>query len=102
GLETASAAMQTQYEATGVPPTTLPSGTVTVNDCVVAYQTTDGGAAAQETLTQGALAGLHALVKRFTVTSTSNSTIDNSSVTLVQNWQCDLVPIFQFAVFYGN
>lgn len=102
GLETASAAMQTQYEATGVPPTTLPSGTITVNDCVVAYQTTDGGAAAQETLTQGALAGLHALVKRFTVTSTSNSTIDNSSVTLVQNWQCDLVPIFQFAVFYGN
>ena len=102
GLETAAAAMQTQYEATGVPPTTLPSGTAHVNDCLVAYRTTDGGAAAQEVLTQGALAGLHSLVKRFTITSTSNSSIDNSSVTLVQDWQCDLVPIFQFAVFYGG
>jgi Tfp pilus assembly protein PilX len=102
GLETASAAMQTQYEATGVPPTILPSGTITVNDCIVAYQTSDGGAASQEVLTLGALAGLHALIKRFTVASTATSTIDNASVTLVQNWQCNLVPLFQFAVFYGN
>jgi Tfp pilus assembly protein PilX len=102
GLEQASAAMQTQYENTGVPPTTLPSGTVTINDCVVAYQTTDGGAATQEILTQGTLAGLHSLVKRFTITSTATSGIDNSSVTLTQNWECDLVPLFQFAVFYGN
>jgi len=102
GLEQAAAAMQTQYESTGVPPTILPSGSLTINNQVVAYQTTDNGAAAQDVLTQGTLAGLHALVKTFTIQSTGTSTVDHAQVTLVQKWECALVPLFQFAVFYGN
>lgn len=102
GLEQASAAMQTQYESTGVPPTILPSGSLTINNQIVAYQTIDNGAATQDVLTQGTLAGLHALVKTFTIQSTGASTIDEGQVTLVQDWECALVPLFQFAVFYGN
>jgi len=32
GLERAAAAMQTQYENTGAPPTTMPSGNETINN----------------------------------------------------------------------
>ncbi|UCD17259.1 MAG: hypothetical protein JSV44_12550 [Candidatus Zixiibacteriota bacterium] len=102
GLEQAAAAMQSQYEATGAPPTTLPSGNLTINNQVVAYQAVTNGAATQKILSQGTLAGLHALVQTFTITSTGTSTIDNSQVTLVQDWECALVPLFQFAVFYEN
>lgn len=102
GLEKASAAIQTQYEATGLPPTTMPQGSETVNNCVAAYTTVDNGAAIQRELSQGALAGLHALVKTFTVTSTGTSGVDQSQVVLNQNFEVALVPIFQFAIFYGN
>ncbi len=80
----------------------MPSGSETINNCVAAYNTVDDGAAIMQTLSQGPLAGLHALVKSFTITSTGSSSIDQSQVILVQVFECDLVPIFQFAVFYGN
>ncbi len=102
GLEKAAAALQTEYDSTGVPPTVMPSGTDTVNMCLVTYTTTDNGAAVQKELTTGNLAGLHALVKSFTITSTATSPIDNVSVQLTQTFEAALVPIFQFAVFYGN
>jgi Tfp pilus assembly protein PilX len=102
GLERASAAMQAQYEATGGPPSTLPSGSETINGCVAAYATVDNGAATMQELTEGNLAGLHALVKTFTITSTGTSNVDQSQVVLTQEFECALVPIFQFAVFYGN
>jgi len=102
GLEKAAAAMQTQYENTGAPPTTLPSGSENINDCVAAYSTADNGAALVRDLTKGSLTGLHALVKTFTITSTGTSAVDQSQVVLTQEFECALVPIFQFAVFYGN
>jgi Tfp pilus assembly protein PilX len=102
GLEKAAAAMQTQYENTGAPPTTLPSGSENINDCVAAYSTADNGAALVRDLAKGPLTGLHALVKTFTITSTGTSSVDRSQVILTQQFECDLVPIFQFAVFYGN
>jgi Tfp pilus assembly protein PilX len=102
GLERAAAAMQAQYDATGAPPTTMPQGSENINNCVAAYNTVDNGPATVQDLTQGPLAGLHALVKTFTITSTGTSNIDQSQVVLTQDFECDLVPIFQFAVFYGN
>jgi hypothetical protein len=102
GLERAAAAMQAQYEATGAPPTTMPQGSETINNCVAAYNTVDDGPAIVSQLTQGQLAGLHALIKTFTITSTGTSNVDQSRVILTQQFECDLVPIFQFAVFYGN
>ena len=76
GLERACASIQYQYEATGAPPTTMPSGTETVNQCAVTYNTTDNGAATMRTLTSGTLAGLNGLVKTFTATSSAVSSID--------------------------
>ncbi len=102
GLEKACASIQTQYEATGLPPTTMPSGSETVNGCIAAYNTVDNGAAVSRELSQGPLAGLDALVKTYTITSTGSSGITQSEVTLNETFECALVPLFQFAVFYGN
>jgi hypothetical protein len=102
GLERACANIQYQYEATGYPPSTMPSGTETINQCVVTYATTDNGAATMKVLTTGTLAGLNGLVKTFTVTSEGLSAVDQSKVELTQEFEAALVPIFQFAVFYTN
>ncbi len=102
GLEKAAAVLQTEYDTTGVPPTIMPAGSDSVNRCLVTYSTADNGAAVQKDLTNGTLAGLHALVKSFTITSTAIGPIDNAKVQLSQTFESALVPIFQFAVFYGN
>lgn len=102
GLEKASAAIQAQYEATNSPPTTLPSGSEALSGCVAAYSTTDNGAATVRDLTLGPLAGLHALIKTYSITSTGTSSVNQSQVVLTQEFECAMVPIFQFAVFYGN
>jgi len=102
GLERASAAIQHQYDSTGYPPTVMPSGSETVNDIIVAYNSVDDGAAVQRPLTTGTLAGLNASVKTYTITATGMSQVDNSQVVLTQNFECASVPLFQFAVFYGN
>ena len=102
GLEKAAAAIQASYIATNMAPATLPSGSETINGCVAAYSATSNGAATQDVLTLGTLAGLNALIQSFTITATGSSGIDNSQVVLSQEFQCALVPIFQFAVFYGN
>lgn len=102
GLEMAAAALQGQYDSTGAPPTIMPTGAGLYNFCRVSYDVTDDGAATQDVLSSGTLAGLHALVKSFTITSTGDNTIDGSRVALSQTFETALVPIFQFAVFYGN
>jgi Tfp pilus assembly protein PilX len=100
GLERASAAIQDQYDSTGAPPAVLPSGNEALSNCVVAYNTVDNGAAVQRQLTMGDFAGLNAMVKTFTITSTGVSQSDSSQILLTQEFECALVPIFQFAVFY--
>ncbi len=103
GLEVASAALQTDYETSITPGQTLPAGVQSLNtDATVAYVTTDNGAATMDKLTYGTMAGLHALVKTYTITSIGTSLTDGSQVTLEQEFECALVPIFQFAVFYAN
>lgn len=102
GLEKAAATLQVEFETTGVPPTTLPSGSDSVNNCSIAYTTADDGAAEVKTLTTGTLAGLHALVKSFTITSTGESSIDAAKVVMSQQFETALIPLFQFAVFYGT
>lgn len=102
GLERAAAAIQNQYEVTGYPPTTMPSGNEILGDAIVAYNSVDNGAAVQRPLTMGTLAGLNATVKTYIITSTGLSQVDNSQIVLTQNFECALVPLFQFAVFYGN
>ena len=43
GLEKATAILQTYYDSTGVPPSVMPSGDESMNDCIVAYSVQDGG-----------------------------------------------------------
>ncbi|MDD5426720.1 MAG: hypothetical protein PHN52_09590 [candidate division Zixibacteria bacterium] len=102
GLDKAAAVLQNQYESTGVPPTTMPSGSENINNCQVTYATIDDGPATQRTLTTGTLAGLHALVKSFTINSSAQSQQENAKLLMSQSFETALVPIFQFAVFYGT
>ncbi len=102
GLEQAAATLQEEYEATNAPPTTMPAGNDTINHCVVAYNTSDDGAPTTRELTQGTLAGLHALVKSFSINSTGVSLGEKGRVDMSQSFETALIPLFQFAVFYGN
>jgi Tfp pilus assembly protein PilX len=102
GLEAAAANLQQQWVTTGAPPTVLPSGTETVNGCDLNYSTSDDGAAVQRTLSTGTLAGLHALVKSYTMSSVAQNDKVRSRVMLQQSYETALVPIFQFAVFYDQ
>ena len=102
GLQKAAARLQYAYDSTNAPPTVMPAGSDTLNQCVVAYTTVDNGPAQQRNLEQGALAGLHALIKSFSITSTGVSLIDRARVQMSESFETALVPIFQFAVFYGN
>ncbi len=102
GLEKAAARLQSEYDSTGVPPLILPGGTETINRCAVTFGSGDDGPASQRVLTSGTLAGLHALVKSFSISSTAVAAADGAKVQLSQSFEAALVPIFQFAVFYGN
>ncbi len=102
GLEMAAAALQTEYENTGAPPIIMPSGTDSINSSVVNFDTDDLGPPTMRALSQGTLAGLNALVKSFAITSIATNAADRSKVQLEQNFETALIPIFQFAVFYGN
>jgi len=102
GLDKAAAEILYQYENTGVPPTVLPTGTEEINQCQVAYVTSDDGPATQRVLTTGSLIGLHALVKTFSINSTSQNINDNAKILISQSFETALVPIFQFAVFYND
>jgi hypothetical protein len=102
GLERAAAAVEAYYVAHGGPPSIMPSGSESVTNCTVAYNTVDNGPAQQSVLTLGTLAGLHALIKTYAITANGTSQVDGSKTQLSMDFQAALVPLFQFAVFYGN
>ncbi len=102
GLEMAVAALQTEYDQTGAPPTNMVEGDISMNESTVKYAAKSDGAAEQRVLSTGSLAGLHALVKSFTVSSAAKDNIDGAGMVLSQSFETALVPIFQFAVFYEN
>jgi Tfp pilus assembly protein PilX len=103
GLEKASASIQDQYNKTNAPPTQLPAGSENINgNTVTTYVTKDLGAAIQETLVKGALAGLKARVKTYRIESIGTSLVDGGQMRLSQDFECALIPLFQFAVFYEN
>jgi len=100
GLERVAALMQQEYDSTGTPPVSLPAGTESLNGCSVVFSTVDGGPAVNKTLTTGSLAGLYSLSKDFTITSTATSETDGASIQLAQSFETNLIPIFQWAVFF--
>jgi hypothetical protein len=100
GAKKAESEIRTSYVTTGYPPSTLPSGNVSLNGYNVTYSTVDKGAAVQKTLTVGAYKGLYGLVKSFELTSEAVG--NPEKVKIVQGMDDALVPLFQFAVFYQN
>jgi len=102
GLEKATAAIQAGYDSTGYPPTLMPAGNETVNDCQTVYAAVDDGPAQREVLALGTLAGLYAMNKTYSIKSTGESAIDGSRIELAQNFQVSMIPLYQFAVFYEN
>lgn len=102
GLEKAAATLQNSYEQSSITLTAMPAGNEVESDASIAYVTSDKGPSVQKQLTQGTLAGLNALVKTYEIKSIGTSLKQGSQVTLIQDFECALVPIFQFAVFYDN
>ncbi len=103
GMELACAKLQSSFEDSCKAPTVMPAGSETISDAVnVTFITNDDGPAVQEQLTQGTLAGLHALVKNYTVSSIGTSLSYGSQMRLELSFKAALVPLFQFAVFYDN
>ncbi len=102
GLEKVAAYMLSQFDSTGVPPTVMPTGSEYINNSLVTYGAASDGPAITKDLSNGTLAGLHALVQSFSMTATATNAAMNTSVQLAQSFEAALVPIFQFAVFYDN
>jgi len=102
GLEQASAILQTIYDSTGSPPDVMPTGQSEINDCVVAYAVEDDGPEQMKQLSTGALSGLNARVKSFSIKAIGISPTDHSKVTVSQSFESALVPIFQYSVFYND
>ncbi|MEZ5358052.1 MAG: PilX N-terminal domain-containing pilus assembly protein [Candidatus Zixiibacteriota bacterium] len=100
-LDKAAAEIQTEYEATGVPPVNMPEGTLSLDTVGVIY-TTNPEDTVQKVLTKGSLAGLHSLVKPFTIRATALDPDKQTTITLEETFEVALVPIFQFSVFYEN
>lgn len=102
GLDAAVATLEAHYDTANTTPTVMPSGSQSLNNCTVTYNTVDNGAATFKVLNFGSLSGLHALVKSFSLASTGSGSSHDASVTLRETFQASLVPLFQFAVFYNN
>ena len=101
-LEAAAARLHFLSDSTGTITTTMPEGSGTLNNCSYKFETVDLGPVEIKTLSNGTLAGLHAQVKSYAMNATAVNPNENASVELSQTFERALVPIFQFAVFYGN
>lgn len=102
GLEAAAARLHFLSDSTGTITTTMPEGSGELNGSDFSYETVDLGPTEIRILSNGTLAGLHAQVKSYAMQATAVSRVDNATVQLSQTFERALVPIFQFAVFYGN
>ena len=101
-LETAAARLHFLSDSVGTITTTMPDGTGELNGSQFSFETVDLGPVEIRILNNGTLAGLHAQVKSYAMQATAINNVDNATVQLSQTFERALVPIFQFAVFYGN
>ncbi len=102
GLDKASALIQNYFDSTGKAPASLPTGSETINRCTVSFETSTSGVVEQKVLRSGTLTGLNSLTRNFTLTSTAVSSVDKAEVKLSVDFDANLIPIYQFAVFYQN
>lgn len=105
GLEKAAAELETYYRTNGTAPDPLPTDSFNVNEydgapIGVSYNTVHINGPYQKHLVKGAYSGLYALVNEYEVTSTAATETSHTKTELKMMVESDLVPIFQFAVFY--
>ncbi|KAA3634698.1 MAG: hypothetical protein DWP97_06505 [Calditrichaeota bacterium] len=101
-LESAAAKLHYLSDSAGGLTTIMPSGYGQINESNFTFETADLGPVEQRILDNGTLAGLHARVKSYEMKATAVNEVDGSTVQLSQTFERALVPLFQFAVFYGN
>jgi len=101
GIEKASTQILEYYAKYGAPPSPLPSGTLNLGRYTVTYQTTKIDTVPMlKTLQNGAYRGLYGNGTRYEVMSTAKAGGTEAAASLAQVVEADLVPLFQFAVFY--
>jgi len=101
GLDRATAAIQTHYENTLVPPTNFPGDTLELNGVTVGYGI-GPDSAMNKTIPKGTLTGLIAFTRPYTIQSTAYDSAHSTAFTLEQSFEVAFVPLFQFSVFYEN
>ena len=107
GLEKATAEMKYYYKTYGTAPDPLPYDQYTVGDdgyegtkYDVTYTTEQITAPYQKELVNGAYRGLYALATEYEISSTAASEHSQINSDLRMMVESDLIPLFQFAVFY--
>jgi len=107
GLEIAAAEIEQVYRTTAQPPDPLPDGEFIANEDAydgapisVVYSSELLTAAHQKTLTNGSYSGLYALATEYEVNSTGMTVNSQNKADLKLIVESDLIPLFQFAVFY--
>lgn len=107
GLEIAAAEIQQSYRTTAQPPDPLPEGEFLANadgydaaPIVVEYSSELMTAAHQKTLQNGSYQGLYALATEYVITSTGVTVNSQNKADMKMIVESDLIPLFQFAVFY--
>lgn len=106
GLEKATAEMKYHYKTEGTPPDPLPFGEYTVGEngygttYDVVYSTEQITTPYQKNLVNGAYRGLYALATEYEISSLAESQHSQIKSDLRMIVESDLIPLFQFAVFY--
>lgn len=100
GLEKAWACLKTHFDSTSIlAGNAVATGSVEFDNATAAYVTTRDTVAAVRTVTQGIFAGLYGLSTRYRVSSMGTSLVDGRQVTLTQDFDRSLIPIYQFAIY---
>jgi hypothetical protein len=108
-LERASAEFEYSYKKFGVPPDPLPSMEYSFNESEydgaeieVEYSSEFIAGPYQKTLENGSYQGLYGLATEYEISSSAQLKNSQNRAELRMIIENDLVPLFQFAVFYGD
>lgn len=100
GLEKAASELKTHFDTTTIlAADSSVTGVIEFDNATAAYVASSDTVATIKTITQGTFTGLYGLTTKYRVGSMGTSLVDGRQVTLVQEFQRFLVPIYQFAVF---
>lgn len=107
GLEKACAQIEHAYRSNGLPPDPLPNSEFIINEggyggaeMTVSYSTQQLSSSTMKTLVNGAYQGLYAFATEFEISSEAHTNSSQMKADLKMVIESDLIPLYQFAVFY--